>query len=87
MSTKAYPLTGGEPSPDLQDLASRYGTYRRAMRMLVLEGKSLRNVQRTVCWEQLALLHGCRPARFVAPEALYQQLCRESSAGGVAPKR
>jgi hypothetical protein len=33
------------------------------MGMLVREGKSLKNVQTTVCWKRLALLHGAvRPA-------------------------
>lgn len=73
---------------DLPDLDEHYGSYCRAMRMLVREGKSLKNVQRTVCWQQLARLHDCRPARYQEPDALYLRLCREGgAAGGAGTKR
>ncbi len=73
---------------DLPDLDEHYGSYCRAMRMLVREGKSLKNVQRTVCWQQLARLHDCRPTRYQEPDALYQRLRREGqAAGGAASKR
>ncbi|WP_216900072.1 DUF3136 domain-containing protein [Synechococcus sp. CCY 9618] len=81
MSLSTDPLSPAEPPPDLRDLEDHYGSYCRAMRMLVREGKSLKNVQRTVCWKQLALLHDCRPARYLEPDALYLQLCRERRAG------
>ncbi len=68
-------------SPDLRELEERYGSYCRAMRMLVREGTSLKKVQRTVCWQQLALLHGSRPARFQEPDALYLRFCMESGDG------
>jgi hypothetical protein len=58
------------------------------MRMLVREGKSLKTVQGTVCWQQLARLHDCRPARYQEPDALYLKLRREGGApGGAAAKR
>jgi hypothetical protein len=57
------------------------------MGMLVREGKSLKNVQRTVCWQQLARLHDSRPARYQEPDALYQKLCREGGSGGAAATR
>jgi hypothetical protein len=61
MSLPANQLPAAEGSAELRDLEEHYGSYCRAMRMLVREGKSLKNVQRTVCWQQLARLHDCRP--------------------------
>jgi hypothetical protein len=83
-------MTGiAEPnrSADLRDLEDHYGSYCRAMRMLVLEGKSLKKVQSTVCWKRLALLHDCRPARYLEPDALYLRLCRESGDDSTTPQR
>jgi hypothetical protein len=83
-------MTGiAEPnrSADLRDLEDHYGSYCRAMRMLVLEGKSLKKVQSTVCWKRLALLHDCRPARYLEPDALYLKLCRERSGDSTTPRR
>jgi Protein of unknown function (DUF3136) len=88
MNVPADQRRAAERSPELRDLEDRYGSYCRAMRMLVREGKSLKNVQRTVCWQQLARLHDCRPARYQEPDALYLKLCREGGApGGAAAKR
>ncbi len=55
--------------------------------MLVLEGKSLKKVQSTVCWKRLALLHDCRPARYLEPDALYLKLCRERRGDSSTPQR
>ena len=88
MSPPADQPPAADGSPELRDLEEHYGSYCRAMRMLVREGKSLKNVQRTVCWQQLARLHDCRPARYQEPDALYLKLCREGdSGGGAASKR
>ncbi|MDM7953986.1 MAG: DUF3136 domain-containing protein [Cyanobium sp. CZS 25K] len=84
MSVPADQLPPSEWSADLRDLEEHYGSYCRAMRMLVREGKSLKKVQRTVCWQQLARLHDCRPARYQEPDALYLKLCRERGGGGGA---
>lgn len=88
MSVPADQPPAADRSPELLDLDDHYGSYCRAMRMLVREGKSLKNVQRTVCWQQLAHLHDCRPARYQEPDALYRRLCREGGvARGAASKR
>ncbi len=71
----------------LRELEDHYGSYCRAMRMLVLEGKSLKKVQSTVCWKRLALLHDCRPARYLEPDALYLKLCRERRGDSSTPQR
>ncbi|KAF0652857.1 hypothetical protein L107_11915 [Cyanobium sp. Copco_Reservoir_LC18] len=88
MSVPPDQRPSADRSRDLPDLDEHYGSYCRAMRMLVREGKSLKTVQRTVCWQQLARLHDCRPARYQEPDALYLRLCREGgAAGGGAAKR
>lgn len=87
MSLPADQLPSADGSPELRDLEDHYGSYYRAMRMLVREGKSLKNVQRTVCWQQLARLHDCRPARYQEPDALYLKLCREGGSGGAAASK
>jgi hypothetical protein len=87
MIPPADQLPSADGSPELRDLEDRYGSYCRAMRMLVREGKSLKNVQRTVCWQQLARLHDSRPARYQEPDALYLKLCREGGSGGTAAAR
>jgi hypothetical protein len=51
MSPPADQLPAADGSPELRDLDDHYGSYCRAMRMLVREGKSLKTVQRTVCWQ------------------------------------
>lgn len=87
MRLPADQLPAADGSAELRDLEDRYGSYCRAMGMLVREGKSLKTVQRTVCWQQLARLHDCRPARYQEPDALYLKLCREGGNGGAAATR
>jgi hypothetical protein len=87
MSPSADQLPAADGSAEFRDLEDHYGSYCRAMGMLVREGKSLKNVQRTVCWQQLARLHDCLPARYQEPDALYQKLCREGGSGGAAAAR
>lgn len=87
MSPPADQPPAADGSPELRDLDDHYGSYCRAMGMLVREGKSLKNVQRTVCWQQLARLHDCRPARYQEPDALYLKLWRESGSGGAAASK
>jgi hypothetical protein len=85
MGLPANPLPPTEPPPDLRDLEAHYGSYGRAMGLLVREGESLKNVRTTVCRKRRALLHGCRRPRHLEPDALYLRLCRESRAGGGGP--
>ncbi len=88
MSVPADQRPAADRSPELRELEEHYGSYCRALRMLVQEGKSLKNVQRTVCWQQLSRLHDSRPARYQEPDALYLRLCREGgAAGGAASTR
>lgn len=44
------------------------------MRMLVQEGKSLKKIRQTVCWQRLEVLHGAAPGRYREPGVLYREL-------------
>ncbi|MGL6133336.1 MAG: DUF3136 domain-containing protein [Prochlorococcaceae cyanobacterium] len=64
--------TGG----GIADLETSYPIYCRALRILVQEGASLKQVQRTVCWARLQRLHTCMPCQYRDPERLYVLLKR-----------
>jgi hypothetical protein len=53
------------------ELEANYPLYCKAMRILLREGKTLRKIQRTVCWSRLEKLHSCYPTRYKDPEYLY----------------
>lgn len=70
--TEAASLTIGE-------LEAGYSLYCKALRLLILEGRSLPRIQRTVCWQRLAQLHACLPGQYKDPEHLYFQLRRSTT--------
>jgi hypothetical protein len=47
------------------------------MKMLIAENRSLKKIQRTVCWSRLDTLHHCLPRRYKPPHYLYAQLRRD----------
>jgi hypothetical protein len=72
-STSQSSLTIGE-------LEANYPLYCRALRILIREGKSLKKMQRTVCWSNLTILHHTLPRTSKDPEHLYFLLSREITA-------
>jgi hypothetical protein len=42
--------------------------------MLIAEQRSLKKIQRTVCWDRLEILHHCLPRQYKSPDYLYTQL-------------
>lgn len=58
-------------------LETSYPLYCRAMRILIREGKSLEQIQRSVCWDRLRCLHHCLPRSYREPGQLYLHLKRE----------
>lgn len=74
-SQAAASLTIGE-------LEAGYSLYCKALRLLILEGRSLARIQRTVCWQRLAQLHTCLPGQYKDPEHLYFQLRRSNAGAG-----
>ena len=61
-------------------LEASYPMYCKAMRILIREGKSLAQIQRSVCWDRLRSLHHCLPKSYREPEQLYFNLKREIGA-------
>ena len=64
------------PAITIGELEAKYPLYCKALRMLLLEGRTPRQLQRTLCWERLDTLHHSLPRRYKAPDhlaALYQR--------------
>ena len=65
------------PSITIGELEANYQLYCKAMKMLIAENRSLKKIQRTVCWSRLDTLHHCLPRRYKPPHYLYAQLRRD----------
>ena len=66
----------GPPSITIGELEAKYPLYCKALRMLLLEGRSSQQLQRTLCWDRLSILHHSLPRRYEAPDhlvVLYQR--------------
>ena len=64
------------PSITIGELEAKYPLYCKALRMLLLEGRSAQQLKRTLCWERLNTLHHSLPRRYKAPDhlvVLYQR--------------
>jgi hypothetical protein len=59
------------------ELEASFPLYCKALRILIREGKSLEQIQRSVCWHRLASLHHCLPRQYKNPNSLYFHLKRE----------
>lgn len=59
-------------SPD--ELDHSFAIQRKALLILVREGRSLGAIRRTACWLQLETLHGLDPLRYPQPQQLHDQL-------------
>lgn len=75
MRQAAYPAT-----ISIGSLEASYPLYCKAMRILIRDGKSLAQIQRSVCWDRLRSLHHCLPRIYREPEQLYVHLKREIGA-------
>jgi hypothetical protein len=56
------------------ELEANYQLYCKALKMLIAEQRSLKKIQRTVCWSRLQTLHHCLPRQYKSPDYLYAQL-------------
>ena len=65
------------PSITIGELEANYQLYCKAMNILIAEKRSLKKIQRTVCWSRLDTLHHCLPRRYKSPDYLYAQLRRD----------
>jgi hypothetical protein len=59
------------------ELEGQYPLCCKAMRILVLDGVTLSQARRTVCWQRLDLLHRCLPRQYRDPQQLYLHLKRD----------
>ncbi len=69
-SMSAAKLTIGE-------LEAGYPLYCKALRRLLQEGKTAKEIQRTVCWGHLETLNRCLPGRYKAPAYLMALIKRD----------
>ncbi len=57
-------------SLSIGELEASYPLYCKAMKILIRQGKTGRELQRTVCWDRLRLLHLSLPRQYKSPERL-----------------
>jgi hypothetical protein len=62
------------------ELEASYPLYCKALRILIREEKTIKQIQRSVCWYRLEKLHHCLPRQYKDPNQLYLLLKREISA-------
>lgn len=68
--TESKGLTIGE-------LEAKYFLYRKALKALLLEGRSNAGIEKTLCWSRLQTLHNCLPRQYKSPDHIRHQLRRE----------
>ena len=65
------------PGLTIGQLEAKYPMYCKAMRLLLKEGCTLKQIQRTVCWDRLEILHNSLPKSYKSPEYLFLLFRRE----------
>ena len=48
---------------NIDELEAGYPLFCKALRLLILKGNSLKEIERTVCWGHLETLNRCLPGR------------------------
>ena len=59
------------------ELESVYPLYCKALRLLLKQGKTTKDIERTVCWGHLETLNRCLPTRYKAPSYLLALIRRD----------
>lgn len=62
------------------ELEASYPLYCKALRILIREEKTIKQIRRSVCWQRLTSLHHCLPRKYKDPTQLYFLLKREIEA-------
>ena len=57
-------------SISIGELEAKYPLYCKALKMLIKQGKTSAELQRTPCWDRLCLLHRALPSQYKSPERL-----------------
>ncbi|MCX5954853.1 MAG: DUF3136 domain-containing protein [Cyanobacteria bacterium] len=65
------------PTLTIGQLEAQYPMYCKAMRLLLREGCTQKQIERTVCWDRLAILHHSLPKNYKSPEYLFWLFRRE----------
>jgi len=77
---------GDVPALTLGQLEGRYPAYCKALKILIREGKTLSQIQRTLCWHRLVMLHECMPRQYRDP-LLHYGMTKRALAADEAAKR
>ena len=59
------------------ELEAKYFLYRKALKQLLLEGRSNAGIEKTLAWSRLETLHNCLPRQYKSPDHIRHQLKRE----------
>ena len=57
-------------SVSIGEFEAKYPLYCKALKMLIKQGKTSAEIQRTHCWDRLRLLHRSLPRQYKSPENL-----------------
>ena len=57
-------------SVSIGELEAKYPLYYKALKMLIKQGKTSAELQRTLCWDRLCMLHRSLPRQYKSPERL-----------------
>jgi len=58
-------------------LEASYPLYCKALRILIVEEKTISQIRRSVAWHRLEQLHHCLPRQYKDPDYLYLHLKRQ----------
>ena len=61
------------------ELEAKYPLYCKALKMLIKQGKIRAEIERTLCWDRLRLLHRSLPRQYKSPEHLMLTIQTEFS--------
>ena len=59
------------------ELEAGYPLYCKALRRLLQQGRTAKEIERTVCWGHLATLNRCLPGRYKSPSYLMALIKRD----------
>ena len=70
-------MTASSEGLTIGELESKYFLYRKALKQLLLEGRSTAGIEKSLVWSRLETLHNCLPRQYKAPDQIRYQLQRE----------
>tara|TARA_Y100001970_G_scaffold294017_1_gene445872 strand:+ start:6945 stop:7175 length:231 start_codon:yes stop_codon:yes gene_type:complete len=62
---------------NIDELEAGYPLFCKALRLLIVKGRTIKEIQRTVCWSHLETLNRCLPSRYKAPTYLMALIKRD----------